>query len=87
MKLTAEKLMQIIKEEVQGMDETFGRHMAGETDRAAMGYHERKQQELVELMKEMYGADPMNFEGNVEQAKQMAMGRSAMQESKKGNKR
>ena len=85
MKLTAEKLMQIIKEEVQGMDETFGRHMAGETDRAAMGYYERKIAELAELMKELYGADPMNFEGNVEQAKQMAMRSGSMKESTKGD--
>ena len=35
MKLTTEKLMQIIKEEVQSIDETFGGNYAGETDRTA----------------------------------------------------
>jgi len=87
MKLTTEKLMQIIKEEMQNMDETFGRHMAGETDRFAGGFYENLISELAKLMKELYEADPMNFEGNVEQAKQMASGRGAMQESKKRNKK
>ena len=85
MKITHKRLKQIIKEEMQNLSEMpqMTTPYQGETDRFAGGYHERKQQELVELMREMYGADPMNFEGNVERAKKMAMNRNAMQESKK----
>jgi len=85
MKITQKRLKEIIKEEMEKLSENpqMTTSYQGETDRFAGGYHERKQQELVELMKEMYGADPMNFEGNVEQAKKMAMKRPAMQESKK----
>ncbi len=85
MKITHKRLKQIIKEEMQNLSEMpqMATSYQGETDRFAGGYHERKQQELVELMREMYGADPMNFEGNVERAKKMAMNRNAMQESKK----
>jgi hypothetical protein len=81
MKLTKKRLKQIILEEKQKLDETFGRHMAGATDRFAGGFYDNLISQLAEIMKELYGADPMNFEGNVEQAKRMAMSRDEMQEA------
>ncbi len=84
MKITTKILKQIIAEEIEKLSETgFGRHMAGETDRAAMGWYETKISELAALMKELYSADPINFEGNIEQAKKQAMKRDMAQESKK----
>jgi hypothetical protein len=83
MQVTKKRLKQIIQEEMKRLNEGFGRHMAGATDRFAGGFYENLIFELSKLMEELYAADPMNFEGNVEQAKQMAMGRNAMQESKK----
>ena len=35
MKLTTKQLKKLIAEEMQNLDESFGRHMAGETDRTA----------------------------------------------------
>jgi len=85
MKITQKRLKEIIKEEMEKLSEMpqMTTSYQGETDRFAGGYYERKISELAELMKELYGADPMNFEGNVEQAKKMAMNKDAMQESKK----
>jgi hypothetical protein len=106
MKITQKRLKEIIAEEMSKLNETFGRHMAGETDKAAGGYYERKifslatsintlidpnssvdagqvANEIRELVKELKGADPMNFEGNMAQAFKMALRPNFMQESKK----
>ena len=98
----------MIAEEIGKLDESMGRHMAGETDRTAASYYERAifslatsfnvlldpnspiepaqvANEIREQVKDLKGADPMNFESNMQDAFKMALRKNFMQESKKSN--
>ncbi len=54
MKLTTEQLKEMIKEEMQSMDETFGRHMSGQTHRTAQGFDAQAIQQLTAALSENF---------------------------------
>ena len=89
MKLTQEKLMQIIKESMQDMDEGFGDAWAGETDRAAGAFDQQAIQQLAAEFKQLLDSSQAAKiiqppkERSIMQALEMALG-GMMQESKKG---
>ena len=94
MKLTSEKLMQIIKEEVQNMDEAFGAGYAGETDRtAAMMQDTEVGQRHLEISDMILGLAETDLENlvnaismlphNAKQAILSRLGGGMMQENKK----
>ena len=92
MKLTAEKLNKIIKEELKhSIGEGFGNAWSGETHRTAQAFDQQAIQQLAMEFKQLLdnsqaakNIQPPR-EGSIMQALEMAMG-GMMQESKKRNK-
>tara|TARA_E500000305_G_C3865926_1_gene162819 strand:- start:179 stop:553 length:375 start_codon:yes stop_codon:yes gene_type:complete len=57
MKITQKRLKEIIKEEMQRLDEGFGRHMAGETERTATAMQDSEAGQIwLELSGALYKA-------------------------------
>ena len=79
MKLTTEQLKEMIKEEVQSMDETFGRHMSGQTYRTAQGFDKLAIQQLAMEFEKLILSSPAvkdiqpPRDGSIMQACQMAV--------------
>ena len=92
MKLTQEKLNEIIKEELKrSIGEGFGDAYAGETHRAAQAFDQQAIQQLAMEFKQLLDSSQAvkdiqpPRDGSIMQALQMAMG-GMMQESKKRDK-
>ena len=92
MKLTQKKLMEIIRESMQDIDEGFGDAWSGATHNAAASFDQQAIQQLAMEFKQLLdnsqavkNIQPPR-EGSIMQALEMAMG-GMMQESKKRNKK
>ena len=67
MQITKKRLKEIIAEEMQKLNESGDRYDRGSTHGSWSpdAYYERLIAQIAELMKELKGADPMNWEHNL----------------------
>ena len=95
MQVTKKRLKQIIQEEMKRLDEGFGRHMAGETHRAAQAFDQEAIWHLAMEFKQLFDnpqhpvAQAINNiqhprDMSIIEALKMALRPNFMQESKKG---
>ena len=79
MKITQKRLKEIIAEEMSKLNETFGRHMAGQNYRAAQGFDKQAIQQLAMEFEKLILSSPAvkdiqpPREGSIVQACQMAV--------------
>ena len=62
MQITTKRLKEIIKEEMQRLDEGFGRHMAGATYDAARGFDAQAIEQLAEEFKNIHKSNARSFQ-------------------------
>ena len=55
MKITTKRLKEIIAEEMQRLDESYGRHMAGETERMATASGDKDEEMFRAMVEELIG--------------------------------